>query len=82
MSNPQDDIVFGALATIYQSWNEDSPYGDPQHGHNIRGLWDGDAGHPKGAVCVSCAAHDILRLHVRNTLRTSVGLKPIMRLEE
>lgn len=35
--------------------------GSPEHGHNVRGRWDGDSKHPKGSLCEECAAWDALR---------------------
>lgn len=35
--------------------------GDPRHGHQVRGLWDGDTKHPAGTVCKACRDWDRLR---------------------
>lgn len=36
-------------------------YGDPRHGHQVLGLWDGDTKHPAGSVCKACQNWERLR---------------------
>lgn len=35
--------------------------GDPRHGHQVPGRWDGDAKHPAGSVCKACRNWERMR---------------------
>lgn len=36
-------------------------WGDPRHGHQVPGRWDGDAKHPAGSICKACRNWEKLR---------------------